>query len=288
MSTSLACGLWLAGALIGATGAGAGRAADGPGVVMVEAIAEARHDLDLGFTVQGRVSRVLVEAGERVEAGALLIELEDDEGAATVALFEVRASSGLDVEAAEAELKLAENELGRLEDAMSRAGAAPFEVERARLEVTRARLSRELAEQRREEARAQLAQAKARHERYSMRAPLAGVIETVLVEPGELVDEVRPVLRLVRADPLRIDAATPVGIAAGLRVGGSALVRFKEGGRQVRGTIVQIGAVADPGSETRLVRIEAANPEGEPAGSHVMVEFGAAEAAAAGGDAGRR
>lgn len=240
---------------------------------LVEAVARARHDLDLGFTVRGRVAQVLVQPGARVDAGAVLVRLDDRDGAAAIRLYEIRAASTIEVESAEAEWRLAENEARRIGDAMERQGAAPFEVERARLEAKRRMLAHEFARQRREEARLQLEQARLVHERYELRAPIAGVVEEVVVEAGEMVEEVRPVVRLVATDPLRVDAPAPLGVAAGLTPGAPAWVVFKSSGAMVEGRVVHVASIADPGSETRLVRIDVPNPGGEPAGSHVAVSF---------------
>ncbi|MBL8745599.1 MAG: efflux RND transporter periplasmic adaptor subunit [Phycisphaerae bacterium] len=239
----------------------------------IEAIAQARHDLDLGFTLKGRVSEVLVEPGSAVEAGQLLVRLDDREGAEQIRLFELRAASHLEIDAAEAQWRLAENEAKRLEEAMASAGAAPFEVERARLEARRSFLAYELFKQRQTETQIQLSQSRLLHEKFEMRAPMAGTIERVIVEPGEMVEEVRPVLRLVVTDPLRIEAPTPMSLARGVSRGQAAWVRFRASGNVLEGRVVSIGNVADPGSETRLVVIDAPNPVGEPAGAHVMVSF---------------
>lgn len=248
-----------------------------PAAQPVEAVAQARHDLDLGFTVQARVAEVPVVEGQRVEAGQMLIILDDRDGAAQIELFEVRAKSTLEVDAAKAEWDLAENEASRLKEAMGKAGAAPFEVERAVLEATRSRLAYELFRQRRDETALQLKQARLIHERYELKAPVAGVVEQVTVEPGEMVEEVRPVLRLVVTDPLRIDAPVPVSDAAAVKVDQKVWVRFKASGRVVEGKVVNIASVADPGSETRGVRIDVPNKQAEPAGSHVIVSFEAVE-----------
>lgn len=242
---------------------------------LIEAVAQARHDLDLGFTLQGKVAEVLVESGDRVVAGQPLVRLDDREGAEQIRLFELRSTSTLEIQAAEAQWKLDENEAKRLEEALSKSGAAPFEVERARLEATRSFLAFELFKQRQEETKIQLLQARLVHDKFELLAPMAGLIEQVVVEPGEMVEEVRPVLRMVVTDPLRIEAPTPMTVASGVKVGQRAWVTFRASGRVLEGKVVSIGMVADPGSETRSVVIDAPNPPevGEAAGSHVVVSF---------------
>jgi RND family efflux transporter MFP subunit len=241
----------------------------------VEAIAEARHDLALGFTLRGRVMAVLVQPGQPVAAGQPLIKLDGREAEAALKLATIRAASELDAEASEAAWKLAVNEEARLREAVSKGGAASFELERAGLESTRARLTFEASRQRRAELAVQEEQARLLLEKFTLTAPIAGVIEEVRVEPGEMVDEVRPVLRLVAVDPLWIDAPAPVALAATLSPGARAWVRFtsEPGAQPVEGKVVHVAGVADPGSETRLVRVETANAQARPAGSHVLVTF---------------
>lgn len=247
------------------------------GTTVVEAISGARHDLELGFTIRGRVAEVLVQPGHRVEKGQALIRLDDRETALQVELLKVRAASSLEADAAEAEWKLAIEEEKRVRDAESQQGAAAFEIERAALRTKLAQVQHQLALQKRQEAAIQLAAAEVQHELFTLKAPLGGIIEEVVVEPGEMVDEVKPVLRLVVIDPLWIDAPTPTDAAAGLKVGDKATVVLRTTGsapREMQGTVVHIASVADPGSDTRLVRVEVANPEGLPAGTHAEVRFG--------------
>jgi len=241
----------------------------------IEAVAVARHDLRLGFTVPGRVTEVLVEPGQHVEAGQALARLDDRETLTQVEVYTLRAESDLEIQAAEAELGLAQNEEARIRDAFNKSAAGVFEVERAALESRRRKMSVELARQRREEALAQLALARIRHEQNTLRAPIAGKVEQVLIASGEMVEALKPILRLVVTDPLRIEAAVPTSTTLGLEPGDRAVVRLvlPEEDEPLAGRVVHIAQVADPASDTRIVRIEAANPRGLPAGCRVLVEF---------------
>jgi len=64
-------------------------------------------------------------------------------------------------------------------------------------------------------------------------------------------------------------------VADTLKVGGSANVLFPQliGTPILEGTIAHVATVADPGSETQLIRIVIPNPDGFPGGSHVVVTF---------------
>lgn len=241
----------------------------------VEAIAAPRHDLKLGFTVAGRVAQTLVEPGDRVEQGQALVRLDDRETQAQIDLYALRAQSDLDELAAEAEWQLAQNEEARVRDAFEKDAAGAFEVERAALQTKRKETELAIARQRRSEARAILRQATARHEEYTLLAPISGVIEQTLVSPGEMVEASRPVMRLVVTDPLRLDAPVPTRQTIALLVGGPAWVTLSlpEQPGAIMGRIVHIAQVADGASDTRIVRVEIPNPAGLPAGCHARIEF---------------
>jgi len=239
----------------------------------IEAIARARHDLQLSFTVAGQVEEILVSPGERVEAGQPLLRLDDEEMLANLGLLRLRAESTLEMDAAEAEWKMAQADEKRVRASYARDAAADFEVERAELETLRQRLRYELFGQRREEALRNYEQAKIRHERYTLRAPMAGIVEEIVIEPGEAIDALQPVIRVVVIDPLVVDAPAPTAATLNVESGDPAWVAFRLPGMEepVEGRITQVASVADAASETRRVRIEIPNPNRLPAGAAVDV-----------------
>jgi len=250
----------------------------------VEAITEPRHDLSLGFTVPGQVGRVLVEPGEVVAEGDVLIELIDREEAAVKKLWKLRAEASVPLESAKAQHELAELEARRLKDLLERNAAAPFEYERARISAQVARLRVEEAAMEQKEAAIQLEQAEARHARFRLRAPTDGVVEELIVDEGETVEQLNPVLRLVTITPLRINADVETARTLDLAVGDPAWVTFQMPGhedRPVEGEIVHLASVADAASGTRLVRVEVPNEQDLPAGGVVTVYFTPPEALAA-------
>ena len=249
----------------------------------VEAIARPRHDFELGFTVPGQVDEIRVKPGDPVEAGDVLVELADREEEAVVELWRLRAESDVQLRTAKKEHELAQVEAKRLERLVERNAAAPVEAERAQVEAEVAALKIERRKQESEEAKHQLAQAEARRARHVLKAPEAGVIEKVDVEVGETVQELKPVVRLVVKDPLRVDAHVPTGRTLDLAVGDpawvtSTLPKYDE---PIRGRIIHIAAVANAASETRLVRVEFPNRHELPAGDHVKVRFERPDEAAA-------
>jgi len=255
-----------------AAGEGAPSATNGH---WIEAITEAEHDLELAFTIPGMVSEVLVEPGSRVGAGEVLARLDAREIEASIALLRLRAESTLAIDEEQALLELAGNELARVEEAHRGGAVSDFEVERARLEVKRRTVALGLARQRQAEAEIQLAQTIATSDRYALRTPAPGTVESVLIEAGESVQELRPVVRVVSVDPLRIDVAAPLEETLELRVGAPVDVRWEADRAPETGRIVHIASVADAASGTRLVRVRLENPRGRPAGARVRVRLDA-------------
>lgn len=246
-----------------------------PALAQVDAVTTARYDLKLGFTVGGKISKLNVKAGDKVEAGQVMLELEDEEGKALVELYQLRAVSDIEVKAAAENLALSKVEEKATRQAYERNAANPIELERAQVKVRVQQCELDLANRQREEVQRQLRQAVAKHEQYQLRAPTAGVVDLVNVEIGESVEPLKPVLKLVVKDPLWVDASVPLAQTLKLKVGDTAWVQSKLPGfdQPVMGKILHLAEVADAASDTRLVRIEVPNPQGVPAGAHVMVRF---------------
>lgn len=264
------------------------------GVLALGAAAQGQHtgvvtaelDARLAFTVSGAVRAVHVKPGDRVEAGAALVELDDSVGQAQIEVYRLRASSTLAADASEKQWKLAQVEEGLVKEAMSKGSAGQFEVDRATLKTQLAHLEFQKAQQDQREAELALKQAEAMHAQRTLRAPEAGVVEEVAVQRGEGADPSRPVVRIVSIEALRVEVNPPVGETAGLVVGGTARVVFGgwgamdeagqgEAGKktEVKAVISSIAAVADARSQTRLVRLSLKNPGNLPAGVQVRVEF---------------
>jgi RND family efflux transporter MFP subunit len=241
----------------------------------VDAVTAARYDLKLGFTEGGKVIGTPVKPGTKVEKGQKLIELDDREGASLVALYQLRTNSDVEVKAAQAKLKLAQLEEKNLSTLIQQNAASPFEYEKAKVSTEVARYELELAQRQQKETADQLDQAVARHDKYSLVAPIAGMIEAVLVNEGESVEALKPVLRMVVTDPLWIDTAVPTDQTLKLKVGDPAWAQPALPGHThfIQGKIIFVAEVADAASDTRLIRVEIPNTESVPAGGHVMVSF---------------
>ncbi|MCC6523831.1 MAG: biotin/lipoyl-binding protein [Polyangiaceae bacterium] len=187
-------------------------------VVPVEGVAEVRP------RVEGRVLRVLVREGDRVEQGQLLAEIEADtqqaeterrvadlaaaraaaRGVASGARREERAAAAAEAEGEEHALALERDRLARLEKLVGEGGATAAElyaaqqatrVSEARLEAARARMRLADAGGRPDDvkaaeahvvaAEAALAAARTELGRARLVAPIAGTVLARRVDPGD-------------------------------------------------------------------------------------------------------
>jgi RND family efflux transporter MFP subunit len=236
----------------------------------VEAISRPSDDRTLSFVIPGRIAEVTVKDGDRVKQGQLLARLDD--AAEQVQLAQLRAQAGdtSRIEAAKAQTDQRRVELRRLQEADRPA----LEVDRAKLEVVIGELSHRLAELEQQQNAREVRRTEIQLDRMRMISPIDGLIEKVWLQAGEVADKERPVIRVVKIDPLRVDAPVPIDQAAALTVGQKALVTLKNAPTATReASIVYIAAEADAASNTLTVRVELPNPEFRSAGEHVVVTF---------------
>lgn len=210
----------------------------------------AERAAQLSPRVDGLVSRVLVDAGDRVAAGDVLLEL--DAAVGRQALSRVRAQAA-EAAAALGEAERLFTEAKRLEEGNSIA-ASQVAAREAAMKLARAALASARASEREQ---AELV------ERHTLPAPFAGVVAEKLTEAGEWVQRGTPVLALVATDRVRLDLRVPqerygqLDDRAEIRVFSDALGDVPLPAR--------IGArvpVTDPGARTFLLRLLLEDPEG--------------------------
>jgi len=194
------------------------------GFVAGQGIVEpADREIKVGAPVAGVIARILVREGERVQAGAPLVELQDDveraqAESAAAELESVRAqlkraregrrpedrlASDGDAEAARARAALSELTAARSRLLKERGASSADEFDRARYQAEADRASEraqsaraaaahagwrrdvEVAQGALAQARAHLAEARARLDRLTVKAPRAGTVLQVLVREGE-------------------------------------------------------------------------------------------------------
>ena len=217
---------------------------------VVEYAVNAVGSIDAFETVQatarlpGVVEKVRFREGEKVAAGAILVEIEPQRyklavEAARAALEKARA--------AEADARAG---VDRREQAVA---ATPGLIPGEEIASWRTRLLTAQAEV--AEKKAALSQAELNLREAYVRAPVAGVIESRRVMTGQYAQPGTILATLVRREPLLLRFNVPAAEAAELNPGQVCRFRLRDGQRTHEARITHVGHAADPA--TRMVTVVA-------------------------------
>lgn len=221
-------------------------------------VVRARQRAGLTFQVGGVLKERTVELGQRVEAGQVLARLYNPE------LLPARDAAKARLAELQAQTAQAERDLRRAEQLFERGVVSIQEREqqRARLEALQAGAA---------SARASLRQTEQLQSETELRAPFAGSIEAVGVEPGEFVAPGQTVLRLAAANGHEIEVRVPAHLLAGLEIGQAVPVWNSLSGEQGVGRVAEIGLGSSAGGSLYPLIISI---EGDLARSGDGVEVG--------------
>ncbi len=239
----------------------------------IPAITSPSADVILSFTQPGRILEIKVREGDKVEAGQLLVQLDDAAEKVQLSQIEAQSMDTSQVEAAQASLDQKRIDLEMLEWAASRASATELEVKHAKLDVVLAELSLKSAAFEHEQNKKKHDEARIRIDRMGLKSPIAGRIEKIEIEEGESVNALDKVVRVVKTDPLWVDVAVPLATGRSLAPGRGADVKFPGSQKTVKGKVISVSTVADAASSTLRVRIEVPNRLNRPAGEYISVDF---------------
>jgi len=168
-----------------------------------DGVVEALRQTVVAAQVPGAVVALHVKAGDRVAAGQLLLRLD------ARAAEQTAAAGDAQVAAARAALGLAQQDLARQRQLVQQGFISQAALDRAQAQVQAGEA----------QVQAQLAQAGAARTQtglHLVRAPFAGVVAEVPVALGDMAMPGRALLTLYDPAALRVVAAVPQSVAAGM------------------------------------------------------------------------
>lgn len=217
------------------------------------------------------VAEVFVRSGDRVEAGAPLARLRDDEMRTALSAAEAalaRAEAGVtvaeaDIRIAESDARIAESQALRA-DHLSATGGMSVEIAetrgetrlRAKAQLARTRAALVVAQADVATAQADLDTARLHLADTYIRAPVPGLILARTAEVGIAAVDL---FRMARDGTMIVEAQVLDRDFGQLRPGLPATIRL--GDREVQGRVDSIGGSIDPATRLGLVRISLAAPE---------------------------
>jgi RND family efflux transporter MFP subunit len=194
----------------------------------------------------GRVTAVLVDAGDRVGAGQTLARVDRSVQQQQVAQLAAA------VESARASAALAQSEYDRSAALVGRGFISRAELDRKRSAVDQARAQVRVAQ-------AQLNAARAGVGLLDVRSPTAGLVLERNLEVGQVINGgSQNLFRIAKDGQMEMRARLPQQDLAAMRVGLPASVRPVGADRSFNGRIWQIAPVIDP--QTRLGEVRIAVP----------------------------
>lgn len=184
----------------------------------------------------GVVRRIAFDSGQKVAAGALLVELNTASEEATLKALE--ASARLAQVQAERWAKLGQDQLVSKDDVQQKQTAAA--TARAQVEAQRALIAQK-----------------------TIRAPFAGVLGLRKVNLGQYVAPGSAIVSLQQLDPIDLDFTLPEQLAGRL-VPGTAIEASLDTlpGRPLAGTITAVEPQVDPQTRNLTARARLRNPDG--------------------------
>ena len=202
----------------------------------------------VGFLVPGKVVFVGPREGDFVKDGEILAAIDPLDYqlgvSAATAQFEL----------AKVLMRRAEEEYGRMKFLYDLNSLAPNDFEKVKAaldsageQVRQAKANDELAKKRLSDA--------------TLVAPIDGHIDMRGIEPGETASPGKPVFRIVRLNPVEVNAGVPETDLHLVRVGQRAVVTLPAlPGQSFEGTIRIINVASDPATRTYMARISLPNP----------------------------
>jgi HlyD family secretion protein len=215
-----------------------------PNFVSATGTLAARNDMPIGAVGEGGlVTRVLVDAGQWVQAGQTLVIVDRQ--------VQAQQSSQLaaQIQAAEADARLAQNELDRARALQSRGFVSKADIDRKTAQ-------RDSAQARVRVAKAQLNENAARIQRLDIRAPASGLILSRNVEQGQVVSPGSGALfRIAMGGEMEMHAQMSEADLARMGIGYGASITPVGTQATFNGRIWQLSPVIDPQTRQGTARI---------------------------------
>lgn len=239
-----------------ATARPAARPATAP-VPRTAAIFMAEQMVSLRAATDGRVVTVGAQEGGKVRRGAVLVQLDDREQRARIALAAKAAGSDADVKAAGVRKQEAQARLAGTQSAAAKGAATAWEVRQAEAAASQARLESAAAADRKAVEGQRLSLEKVLLENYVARAPFDGKVSRMGARPGMSVRKSDVLATVVNLATLRGETFIPVARYSLLRLGASYPVVFPAPfNRTLPAKLVYIDPVIDGGQVRAVLQLQ--------------------------------
>ena len=222
-------------------------------------VIEPDRSAEIGSPVIGVIETILVERGDTVREGQLLAQLRANVERASVSAAEARAQAHADIRAALAHYEFQRQKLARTEELMQKNFVSMQALEQVRAETSVAQEKLAQTREQKRVAKQELEFAHAQLGLRSIRAPFSGIVADRYVNVGERV-EVKPMFRVAKIDPLRVEIIAPAALFGTIRKGMAAqIMPDLPNAARLDAKVVLVDKLIDAASNTFRVRAELPN-----------------------------
>ncbi len=201
--------------------------------VEVHGNVKADRSADLYAIAGGRVQRVLVQEGDRVHQGQMLIDL--DNGAMDQQIIAAEAGFKLAKELFDKQSGLWQQKIGSEVQYLS-------------------------AKSQKEQAEAGLAAMREQHRQTQVTAPFDGIVDDIMVTIGDMTSPMAPVARVVDPTGATLEADVPESYLQRVKNGDPVMVEFPSLGDTLNATLTNVSRFINPANRTFKVSVRM--PEG--------------------------
>lgn len=246
-----------------------------PQSIRTSGTVHAKETAMISAQMPGTIRQVLVQAGDRVRAGQLLIALDDsamrsDLNRATAAQMAVEKQQM----AAQAGATLASGTLARYQELKDEKSVSPQEFDEVEQRSEAASLQLQALQAQSSEAKAAVAGARTQLGYMQLRAPFAGIVTARTADPGTLATPGTPLLQIDRDGPLQLYTAVDESMIGSVRLGMKVPVSIDgTGAAEATATVAQIVPAADPSSRSFLVKLDLPASQQLRAGMYATANF---------------
>lgn len=229
-----------------------------PQVIQTTGTVHARETAMISPQVPGHIRQVLVQAGDRVRAGQLLVTLDDAamQSAVEQAMAGEAAAQKQQMAAA-TQASLAAQTLARYQMLRDQKSVSPQEFDEVEKRSEAAQLQVAAYAAQSDQARAAVTGARTQLGYATLRAPFAGVVTARMADPGTLAAPGMPVLQIDRDGPLQVYTTVDESLIGSIHAGMKLPVGVAGiDAANLDGTVAEIVPAADPASHSFLVRLD--------------------------------
>ncbi|MCG7920534.1 MAG: efflux RND transporter periplasmic adaptor subunit [Candidatus Thiodiazotropha lotti] len=229
------------------------------GLETFDGVIEPSMSVELSSRIDGILEAVSVDVGDRIEKHQIVAKLESEVEQAALEYARAKSAINSDVRLQETSLAYGQRQLSRIKELHEKnlTSFQDFDKVDTETRLTRYRLAQ--AKESKFLAGLDLKQAEALYNRHTIRSPIGGIVVERYLNPGESVEE-RPIIKIAKINPLRVEVVAPIGMLGKVKTGQLAQVtpELPVGGNH-QAVVKIVDPILDAASGTFRIRLEIPN-----------------------------